>query len=64
MRCKSCNYLFPIRTTVKENKKILESMCSTCRKASRDIYRYTEDHQFVLENAEEGLTEPIPTEDY
>lgn len=64
-RCKSCNDILEIIVEHDiDGEIVLEDLCGNCREAAASEYNYVYDHQFVLEDAEEGLKEPINTENY
>ena len=57
-RCVACDKAFK---TIPEHPfldGVPDDMCSWCRMLARSEYAYSEDHEFILENASEGVTEP------
>lgn len=63
-RCKACNKrLESVEMYVNSFDVEDYSMCNRCISASKDIYVYTRDKQFQLEDLEEGITLPISLSD-
>jgi len=64
MRCKCCNAELTSISLNPFNRPQFEDMCSMCRIASRSVYRYSEDHEFMFEDLKEGPTEIKNMDDY
>ena len=56
-RCVACNEPFLFIADHPHKPGDLDDMCQRCKAIARSEYRYTEDHEFLLEDAEEGVTE-------
>lgn len=66
MRCKCCDILFqyvPDRKNI-DGITFIEYLCKNCLSAVNDKYKYTVDHRYVLEDAEEGVTDPLPNSEF
>lgn len=59
-RCKCCDIKLPYISIVKtKHGERIEDMCTKCRSASYDFYKYTADHEYQFEGLKEGVTDPV-----
>ena len=41
-----------------------DDICSYCKAMGNSLYNYTEDHEFILDNARQGVTETKDMSNY
>lgn len=62
MRCISCNGIIDVLVDHPIYENDTDDMCSSCRTLAYVEWSYVDDHEHMFENAHEGVTNVLTTE--